>query len=164
MYDLGDSQIIVLFPEGMIARDVKKTLWRLIGAVLASAGLFAFFIFDRDSPFAGLAVGLVVVVVFPSTLLFAIDASRAIRREILTNNSVRVLGRILGIPQAIFGIILMAFGVAYPVYKFINGLGPTPFVTALYIVMALVMFCVGFYYVREGLWLIGVGRVRNKKS
>jgi hypothetical protein len=148
----------------MNARDVKKSLWRLIAAALASAGLFAFFIFDRDSPFAGLAVGLVVVVVFPSTLLFAIDASRAIRREILTNNSVRVLGKILGIPQAIFGIILMAFGVAYPVYSLINGLGLTPLVTVLYIVMALVMFCVGFYYVKEGLWLIGVGRVRNRES
>jgi hypothetical protein len=148
----------------MIARDVKKSLWRLIAAALASAGLFAFFIFDRDSPFAGLAVGLVVVVVFPSTLLFAIDASRAIRREILTNNPVRVLGKILGIPQAIFGIILMAFGVAYPVYSLINGLGLTPRVTVLYIVMALVMFCVGFYYVKEGLWLIGVGRVRNREG
>jgi hypothetical protein len=147
----------------MIARDVKRSLWRLIAAALASAGLFAFFIFDRDSPFAGLAVGLVVVVVFPSTLLFAIDASRAIRREILTNNSVRFLGKILGIPQAIFGVILMAFGVAYPVYSLINGLGLTPLVTVL-IVMALVMFCVGFYYAKEGLWLIGVARVRNRES
>jgi hypothetical protein len=147
----------------MIARDVKKSFWRLIGAAIASAGLTAFFIFDRDSPFAGLAVGLVVIVVFPSTLLFAIDASRAIRREITANNSVQVLGKILGIPQAIFGIILMAFGVGYPVYTLLNGLGPTPLMTGLYIVMALVMFRVGFYYFKEGLWLIGVGRVRNKE-
>jgi hypothetical protein len=146
----------------MIARDVKKSLWRLIGAAIASAGLIAFFIFDRDSPFSGLAVGLVVVVVFPSTLLFAIDASRAIRREITTDNSVQVLGKILGIPQAIFGIILMAFGVGYPVFTLVNGLGPTPLMTVLYIVMALVMFRVGFYYLKEGLWLIG-GRVRNKE-
>lgn len=147
----------------MIARDVKKSLWRLIGAAIASAGLIAFFIFDRGSPFSGLAVGLVVVVVFPSTLLFAIDASRAIRREITTNNSVQVLGKILGIPQAIFGIILLAFGVGYPVYTLVHGLGPTPLMTGLYIVMALVMFRVGFYYVKEGVWLVGVGRVRNKK-
>jgi hypothetical protein len=142
----------------MIASDVKKSLWRLVGATLASAGLFAFFIFDRDSPFAGLAVGLAVVVLFPSTLLLSIDASRAIRREILTNNSVRVLGKILGIPQVIFGIILMGFGVAYPVYNLMNGLGPTPVMTVIYIVTALVMFSVGFYYIKDGLWLIGVRR------
>lgn len=154
----------MLFRACMFAKDVNKSLWRLIGAALASAGLFAFFIFDRDSPFAGLALGLVVVVVFPSTLLFAIDASRAIRREVLTNNSIRVLGKILGIPQIIFGIILMAFGVTYPVYKIINGLGPTSLMTVLYIFFAFVMFSVGFHYIKEGLWLIGVGRVRNKES
>lgn len=147
----------------MIARDVKKSLWRLIGAAFASTGLVAFFIFDRDSPFSGLAVGLVVIVVFPSTLLFAIDASRAIRREITTNNSVRVLGKILGIPQVIFGTTLMAFGVGYPVYNFVNGLGRTPLMTLLYAVVALVMFRVGFYYIKEGLWLIGVGQVRSKE-
>jgi hypothetical protein len=147
----------------MIARDVKKSLWRLIGAAIASAGLIAFFIFDHDSPFSGLAAGLVVLVVFPSTLLFAIDASRAIRKEIAANNSVQVLGKVLGIPQAIFGLILMAFGVGYPVYTLINGLGPTPLMTVLYILMALMMFRIGFYYFKEGLWLMGVGPVRNKE-
>jgi hypothetical protein len=143
----------------MTASDVRKSFWRLVGAAIASAGLFAFFVFDRDSPFAGLAIGLVIIVLFPSTLLLSIDASRAIRKEILTNNSVRVLGKILGIPQVIFGIILIGFGVGYPVYNLMNGFGPTPNITAIYIVYALVMFGVGFYYIRDGLWLVGVRRV-----
>jgi hypothetical protein len=148
----------------MIARDVKKSLWRLIGAALALATLLTFFALDRDSPFAGLAIGLAGVVVFPSTLLFAIDVSRAIRRDTLPNNSVRVFGKILGIPQIIFGIVLMTFGVAYPVYNFIHGLGLTPLITALYIILALVMFRVGYYYIKEGIWLIGVGRVSPKSE
>jgi hypothetical protein len=43
-------------------------------------------------------------------------------------------------------------------------LGSTPLMTVLYIFFALVMFSVGFYYIKEGLWLIGIGRVRNKES
>ena len=146
----------------MIAKEVNKSLWRSIFAALASAGLLAFFIFDRNSPFAGLALGLVVVVGFPSTLLFGVDASRAIRRQNRTNSLVRNVGRILGIPQIVFGVVLMAFGVAHPVHHFMNGLGPTPLIAVAYIILALVMFSVGFYYFREGLHLIGVGRSHHR--
>jgi hypothetical protein len=112
----------------MTEREVKKSLWFLIVAAFSSAGLFCFFILDRDSGFAGLALGLVVLIGVPSTLLFGIDASRAIGRQKRTNHLMNNVGRVLGIPQSVFGVILMAFGVAYPVYHFMNGLGPSPLI------------------------------------
>ena len=148
----------------MISREVSKSLWKLGATALSAASLFAFFIFDRESPFAGLAIGLVVLVLFPSTLLFAIDASRVIRKEAQSNASIRVLGYALGIPQLLFGALLMAFGVAYPVSINIQGLGPTPLVTALYVGYAVLMFSVGFYYTREGLRLVGLARTHRKEK
>jgi len=148
----------------MISREVSKSLWKLGTTALASASLFAFFIFDRESPFAGLAIGLVVLVLFPSTLLFAIDTSRLIRKEARSNASIRALGYALGIPQLLFGAVLMAFGVVYPVIIFIKGLGPTPLITALYVGYAMLMFSVGFYYTKEGLWLVGLARAHRKEK
>jgi hypothetical protein len=148
----------------MISREVSKSLWKLGATALASASLFALFIFDRESPFAGLAIGLVVLVLFPSMLLFAIDTSRVIRKEARTNASVKVLGYALGIPQLLIGAFLMAFGVVYPVSIFIKGLGPTPLMTAPYVGYAMLMFSVGFYYTREGLWLVGLARTHRKEK
>jgi len=148
----------------MSSREVSKSLWKLGATAVASASLFAFFIFDRESPFAGLAIGLVVLVLFPSTLLFAIDTSRVIRKEARSNASIRALGYALGIPQLLFGAFLIAFGVAYPVVILIRGLGPTPLMTAVYVGYAMLMFSVGFYYTREGLWLVGLARAHRKEK
>lgn len=61
------------------------------------------------------------------------------------------VGRVLGIPQILIGIILIAWGVAYPAVFGIRGvLAP-----ALYTVIFALMFLAGIKYLHDGLRLLG---------
>jgi hypothetical protein len=113
----------------------------------------------EDSPDNGILGGMIVVVIFPSTLLFGIDASRAIKRDNPSHRSVRILGRTLGIPEGVLGVILMAFGVVFPIVgirDFIeNGsIGENPVFRLINIGTAILMFSIGYPYLKESLGLL----------
>jgi hypothetical protein len=145
---------------------VRKALVKLLLALVALIGLILTCFSGIDRGVVPVIVGLIVLIIFPSTILFGIDASRVIRAEASAGRAVRVLGRILGIPQAIMGIVLIAFGVVYPFFgvrDFIADLsarrsGIGSFIMTLTAIAALFL---GYYYLREGLG-IGGGKRRQK--
>jgi hypothetical protein len=108
-------------------------------------------------------------VIFPSTLLFGIDASRAIKREIPSHRSMQIFGKALGVPQGVSGLIRVAFGVVFPIMgirDFIEtgSLGENPVFRLIYIGTAILIFSIGYYYVKESLWLLGIGREPNNEQ
>jgi hypothetical protein len=110
----------------------------------------------------GILGALIVIVDFPSTLPFGIDASRAVKVDNPCHRAVRILGNTLGIPQAVFGVVLMVFGVVFPIMgirEFIeNGsLGGNPVLRLIYIGTAILMVSIGYYDATGSLWLVGSG-------
>jgi hypothetical protein len=82
------------------------------------------------------------------------------------NKSVRILGALLGIPQAIMGTILIAFGIVGPfigLRDFVTerAAGQSGIMPFLMTVTAVAFLIVGYYYVREGLGLGKGGDERN---
>ena len=68
----------------------------------------------------------------------------------------RILGRTLGIPEGVLGVILMAFGVVFPIVgirDFIeNGsIGENPVFRLINIGTAILMFSIGYPYLKESL-------------
>jgi hypothetical protein len=126
----------------------------------------AFFRVDRD--FAGVIGGLGVLVAFPATILSAIDASRVIRRADPASKQVQILGFVLGVPQAVLGVILLVYGVIYPFFGIPDIVAEltagrsaiAPFVRT---VTAFLLFGVGYYYAREGLRLDKKNKQQDSK-
>jgi hypothetical protein len=148
---------------------VKFALIKLLVSTIVLAFLIALIIANPHSSDNGIIGGLIIVVIFPSTLLFGIDASRAIKRETPSHRSVQILGKALGVPQGVFGMILVAFGVVFPIMgirDFIEtgSLGENPVFRLVYIGTAILMFSIGYHYVKESLWLLGFGRKPNNEQ
>ncbi len=146
---------------------VKSALIKLLVSTIVLAFLIASIVVNPHGPGNGILGGVIIVVVFPSTLLLGIDASRAIKRDNPSHRSVRILGKALGVPQAAFGVILMAFGVVFPIMgtrEFIEtgSLGENPVFRLIYIGTTILMFSIGYYYVKESLWLLGFGSKPDK--
>jgi hypothetical protein len=88
--------------------------------------------------------------------LLGIDASRIIKAEKPTNKKIKLLGIFLAVPQAVMGVILVAFGVVFPFIgideiisnRAVGRSGVFPF---LMTVTAIAFLVVGAYYLREGL-------------
>lgn len=144
-------------------RAIRKALLKLLVWAALLIGLaIAFFYVDRD--FAGVIGGIGVLVALPATILSCVDASRVIRRENPTSKQVQFLGFALGLPQAVLGVMLLAYGVVYPVFgirDIVSELhaGRSAIVPFVRTVTALFFLGVGYYYVREVLRLD-----KNKKS
>src|SRR5271154_1805102 len=95
--------------------SIRRALLKLlVWAVLLVGLAFAFFHVDRD--FAGVIGGIGVLVALPATILSCVDASRVIRQVDPTSKQVRFLGFALGLPQAVLGVMLLAYGVIYPFF------------------------------------------------
>lgn len=142
---------------------IRNALIRLLIASCALVGLAIGCFSNVDRGLVGIMGCLLVVVVLPATILMSVDASRAIKQGLPQHKSIRILGAVLGFPQAVLGTLLISFGLVYPfigIRDLMRDLdagrsGIGPFVTT---VTAFLMLGVGYYYLREGLGL------RKKKN
>lgn len=137
--------------------------WTLIKLLIATTLLVSLVLLSFTHINGGLkAVSdvVLVVIVGPSVLLWGIDLSRAIKREAARSQSMRTIGRILAIPQLLFGVILVAWGVAYPavfgireiVSRLSQGAGVIH--PVIYTILSGSMFVAGVWYLRDGLGLM----------
>ena len=137
---------------------IRKGLIKLLASAAVLIGLILACISRSNRDLVGIIGGIIVLLVLPATLLWGIDASRVIKREMPKNKSIRILGTLLGIPQAIMGTILIAFGLVGPfigVRDFIaeRAAGQSGIMPFIMTVTAIAFLIVGYYYVREGLGL-----------
>lgn len=139
---------------------MRRTLIKLLVATTLLVFLLLL-CFTGIDPALKVVIGAVlVVVVGPSVLLWGIDLSRAIKREGATSSSMRAAGRVLAIPQILFGVILTAWGVAYPAVFGIRDIlgnasrGAGVLTPLVFTVTSSGMFLVGINYVRDGLSLL----------
>lgn len=145
---------------------IRKALIKLLVAAAVLIGLILGCFSPIDRELVGIMAGFTILLAFPITVLLSVDASRIIKREMPRKKSVRILGVVLGIPQAVLGTILVAFGIVYPFIGIRDILadlssgrsGIIPFLTT---VTAILMLGVGYYYLREGL---GLGKDSDKRE
>lgn len=136
--------------------SIKKSLIKLLVATIVLVWLVSECFYQSDPGLVGVIAVGTAILPLPIVILLSIDASRVIKREISINKATRVLGALLGIPQAVLGILLMAIGIAYPFIGIRNivvdissgRLAIFPFVSTI---IALMMLIIGYYYLREGL-------------
>jgi hypothetical protein len=152
-----------------IAHGCRWALLKLMVALMVFAALIPFCFWHTDLDLRGVVMGLIVLVVFPSTVLLGIDASRTIRREMPAHESVRILGVVLGIPQGILGAILVSIAVFLPfvgMYDLaIHHLyGTKSGLPALYLFASVVSFIVGYHYLKDILWLMGIVNKQSTKG
>lgn len=137
---------------------------RILTKLLIATTLLAFLLLSCftgiDPALKGVVGAVIVVLLGPSVLLWGIDMSRAINREGTTSSAVRTVGRVLGIPQIMIGVILIAWGVANPAVFGIRDIlanasrGAHVLAPALYTVISALMFLAGIKYLRDGLSLV----------
>jgi hypothetical protein len=144
---------------------MRRALLKLLVAFMIFIGLLLGIFSKGDRGLVGIMGGLLVVVVLPVTVLLSIDASRIIKRETSESRSLRGFGVLLGIPQAIMGIVLVAFGLVYPFFGIRalladSATGLPGFIDLVLTLTAFALLFVGYHYVREGLGLKG----RDHKS
>jgi hypothetical protein len=135
---------------------VRNALLKLLGSLILFMSLLLGIFSSADRGMVGIMGGLLVVVVAPITILLSIDASRTIRQQSSGHRSLRLFGILLGIPQAVMGIVLIAFGLVYPFFGIRGivedvGSGRSGSLHLVTTVTALVLLFVGFHYLREGL-------------
>ena len=66
-------------------------------------------------------------------------------------------------------MILVAFGVVFPIMGIrdcieTGSLGENPVFHLVYIGTAILMFSIGYHYLKESLWLLGFGRKPNNEQ
>lgn len=135
---------------------VRKALAKLLIATIVLSSLIVSCFVNSIGDLRGFIIFLVVVPVFPVTVLIGIDASRVIRRETPFHKQVSLLGRMLAFPQTVMGTILLGFSVVYPVFGIHELLygpkdGRLPWLPVGGIGFAAISFSLGLYYIREGL-------------
>jgi hypothetical protein len=86
---------------------VRGALLKLLGSLIVLISLLLGIFSNVDRGLVGIMGGVLIVIVVPMTILFSVDASRAIRKQASGNKSLRLFGLILGIPQAVMGTVLM---------------------------------------------------------
>lgn len=129
----------------------------LVGFAISVVLLILFFSVSRD--FKGLVI-VVDFLAFLSTILLSIDASRVIKRELRSGERLKILGAALGLPQVVLGIAMLGIGLVYPffgVYEIYNDLlsGESVVFPLFGTILAFLMLGLGYYYLREGLGLMG---------
>ena len=139
----------------MSSPGVTKALTKFFLATCVLAGLVFLCFTDINGGLKGVLIVLIVILAFPITLLIGVDASKAIKRATDTGKSTRLVGRLLALPQAIIGVVLIAFSVIYPIFAIHDLLarsaGKAPvFVPIAGLVVAALGFVVGIHYVRDG--------------
>jgi hypothetical protein len=150
-----------------IKNTVKRALIKLLLTTVLLVALILLCFAAIDSGLKAVIGAVIVIIVGPSVLLLGIDVSRAIKQESLAAQSVKVLGRVLGVPQALIGVMLVAWGAAYPAVFGIHDIivnvssGTNPTFPVIYTITAGLMFLAGLNYLREGLGLMGF---RNKPT
>jgi hypothetical protein len=138
-------------------RTIKATLTRftLAAIVLAWLTISCFRTIDPD---LRVLVGVLAFAVFITTLLFGIDAGKAINREPTASPPLRLLGAVLVLPLAIFGVLFIGAGL---VILFISVRtiemeacsGHLAALASAHVVVALIMPLGGYGLLREGLRL-----------
>jgi hypothetical protein len=144
-------------------KSVRSALLMIFAASIP----FCFWHTDLD--LRGVATGLILLIVFPSTVLLGIDASRTIRRDMPAHKSVRIVGVVLGVPQGIIGTILVSIGIVLPfvgMYDLaIHHLyGTRSGLPALYLFTSVVSFVVGYHYLKDSLFLMGIVGKKNTEG
>lgn len=139
-----------------ISADIKKSLIKLLIATIVLVYLVSECFYQNDPGLVGVIAVGTAILALPIVILLSIDASRAIKREMSINKATRAMGALLGIPQAILGILLMAIGIAYPFIGIRNividiSLGRPTIFPLISTISALMMLIIGYYYLREGL-------------
>jgi hypothetical protein len=142
---------------------VTKALMKFFLAIVVLASLTRICFLDIDVGLRGTIITFNAILTLPITILLGIDASRVINRELPSNKSLRILGKVLAFPQAVFGTILIGFGVGYPVFgvpAILDDLsrGVTPLTLLASLIVSALGFGLGFHYLREGL---GLGKRRR---
>jgi len=151
-----------------IVRSVGSALTKLSVALLFLLTLLAACCLANDPFVRGMVAVLLFVLVIPINALCSIDASRAIASQPNISRPVRILGAVLGVPQAILGGALVVIGFIYPfigivhVYRDIfDGVPVSQHL--IWIAVSLVMLVVGYFYLKESLWLV-LGRRGFRKQ
>lgn len=142
--------------QAMRLSPVRKALSKLLVATIFLTALIGSCFVNRIGDLRGLIIFLIVVFVFPITVLIGIDASRVIKKETPSHKRIGLLGRVLAFPQAVMGTILLGFSVVYPVFGIHELLygpndGRLPWLPIGGIGFAAISFSLGLYYIREGL-------------
>jgi hypothetical protein len=140
----------------MQQREVRTALTKLLVSSIVLFGLVILCFADIDRAIRGFLIVFIAILAFPITLLYAIDASKVIRRAAPDHKSLTIFGRILAFPQAIMGIVLIAFSVVYPIFgvhELIVDIsnGHAAALPIVRLVIAVLSFLLGLRYVREGL-------------
>ena len=147
---------------------IRKSLLKLFAWAILLIGLaFAFLHVNRD--FAGVIGGFAVLVALPATILSCVDASRVIRRADPASKNIRILGFALGLPQAVLGAMLLAYGLIYPYFGISDivsdvAMGRSAIVPFVRTATAFFFLGVGYYYVREGLRLDKTRKEGKRKN
>lgn len=108
----------------------------------------------------------VAIVVFPSTLLFGVDAGKAIKRGEVPGGPTNKFAAVLIFPQAIFGGILIGAGLIVP-FVSVGTLaieassGRFAAMSAIQLVVSLVLPVVGIRLINEGLGRANEGSASN---
>jgi hypothetical protein len=134
---------------------IKATLTRFTLAAIVLVGLTISCFLTVD-PDLRVLVGVLAFAAFLATLLFGMDAGKAINREPTVSSPLRTLGTVLIFPLAIFGIIFIGAGL---VILFVSARtiemeacsGQFPVLAAAQAVAALLMPLAGYGMLREGL-------------
>src|ERR1700690_2519545 len=139
-------------------RTVKATLTRFVIAAIVFAGLTVRCVLTVDRDLSVL-VGVLAFAAFLVSLLFGIDAGKAINREPAPNRCVRVVGAILIFPLAIFGAILIGGGFVGVIVSIraiemevcTGTFSPETMLAIMRLVMCFLMPLGGYAMLREGL-------------
>lgn len=152
-----------MFPSGevngyMSRNKAYPALIRLLVSTIVLVGLISACFAKLEAGLRGTLIVFIAVIAFPVTLLTAIDASRVIKSVSPEHKKLVLIGKVLALPQAVLGTVLIGFGLAYPVISvreiFLehggNGVSLTWVVRMIF---AALSFSLGIRYVREGLGL-----------
>lgn len=139
----------------MARSTIQSSLIRLLLGTIVLVLLISACFTHIDQDLRAPIIVLVVVVAFPVTLLLGVDASRVIKREMPNHKKLRVLGRVLALPQAVLGTVLVAFSLIYPIFGIRQILNSAQrggsILPAFGIAIAAFGFGLGVHYIREGL-------------
>ena len=138
-----------------ISTAIRRALIKLLVAVaLLIAFVFCCFL-NIEHNFVIILASITAFLGLPIVISLSIDASREIKREVPSDKRLRILGFVLGIPQAVNGAVLLVFGIVYPffgIHDIVSNiyLHQSAILPLVRTVFALMMLYLGYHYLREG--------------
>lgn len=141
------------------SRQIRAALAKLSLSFLLLLTLLIGGLSSDSRAFQGIIFTVLFVLVIPVNVLLSIDASRTISKESHLGKSTIILGRILGVPQAILGLILIAAGIVYSlvglrnIFHDLTGGAPAT-LDLIWTLIALSYLVLGYFYFRQSLVLI----------